>query len=222
VSARVGLAFEHVAFDLDGTLIDSRADLAGSVNHVMRELALPEVEPVTLYGYVGHGARVLVQRALGPVHQEHLEAGVALFMAYYAEHLLDATRPYPGIVAALEALGARGAVLSVLTNKPAALSVAILDGLGLRSRFVEVIGGDSLPVRKPDPRGLDHLRMRTGTARERTLLVGDSPIDVQTARAAGTGFCGVAWGIGPDALRAADPERLIASPAELVPVVERG
>jgi phosphoglycolate phosphatase len=217
-----GRAFEHVAFDLDGTLVDSRADLAGAVNHVMRELALPEVDPRTLYGYVGHGARVLVERALGPAHQRHLAAGVAYFMAYYAEHLLDATRPYPGMVEALDALAARGVALSVLTNKPAALSLAILDGLGLRSRFVDVVGGDSLPVRKPDPRGLDHLRTRTGTARERTLLVGDSPIDLETARAAGTGFCGVAWGIAPEALRAAGPERLVGSPAELVSVVEQG
>jgi phosphoglycolate phosphatase len=216
------LAFEHVAFDLDGTLVDSRADLAAAVNYVMRRLGLPEVPPPRLYTYVGEGARVLVERALGPAHRDRLEEGVALFMPWYAEHLLDATRPYPGMVEALAALAERGAALSVLTNKPVAMSRAILDGLGLSARFVDVIGGDSLPTRKPDPAGLKRLRAATGTARDRMLLVGDSAIDVRTARAGGVAFCGVAWGLAPDALRAAAPERTIAHPAELVAVVERG
>ncbi|HZP43829.1 MAG TPA: HAD-IA family hydrolase [Candidatus Binatia bacterium] len=216
------LAFEHVAFDLDGTLVDSRADLAAAVNYVMRRLGLPEVPPPRLYTYVGEGARVLVERALGPAHRDRLEEGVALFMPWYAEHLLDATRPYPGMVEALAALAERGAALSVLTNKPVAMSRAILDGLGLSARFVDVIGGDSLPTRKPDPAGLERLRAATGTARDRMLLVGDSAIDVRTARAGGVAFCGVAWGLAPDALRAAAPERTIAHPAELVAVVERG
>jgi phosphoglycolate phosphatase len=212
-------AYEHVAFDLDGTLVDSRADLAGSVNHVLRRLRLPELDPETLYGYVGEGARVLVQRALGAAHQDRLEEAVGLFLAHYGEHLLDATRTYPGVVEALAGLGARGAALSVLTNKPERLSRAILDGLGLASRFVAIVGGDSLPTRKPDPAGLHHLRALTGTAADRTLLVGDSGIDVATARAAGTGFCGVAWGLVPDALRAAVPGPLIAHPADLLDVV---
>jgi phosphoglycolate phosphatase len=99
------------------------------------------------------------------------------------------------------------------------MSRAILDGLGLSPRFVAVIGGDSLPTRKPDPAGLHHLRGLTATPADRTLLVGDSAIDVATARAAGTGFCGVAWGLVPDALRAAAPGPLIDHPAELVRVV---
>jgi phosphoglycolate phosphatase len=222
VTTSRGLAYEHVAFDLDGTLIDSRADLAAAVNHVMRALALPELPPPTLYAYVGEGARVLVERALGPAHQDRLEEGVALFMVYYGAHLLDATRPYPGMVEALAALAGRRAALSVLTNKPVAMSRTILAGLGLLPRFVDVVGGDSLPTRKPDPAGLYHLRALTGTARERTLLVGDSGIDVRTARAAGVGFCGVAWGLSPEGLAAAGPERVIAEPAELLAVVERG
>lgn len=219
MTAPRGLVYEHVAFDLDGTLIDSRADLAGAVNHVMRTLDLPELPPPTLYRYVGEGARVLVQRALGPAHQDRLEEGVALFMAYYGEHLLDATCPYPGMVETLTALAERRAALSVLTNKPVGMSRAILTGLGLLPRFVDVIGGDSLPTRKPDPAGLDHLRALTGTARERTLLVGDSGIDVRTAHAGGVGFCGVAWGLSPDGLEAAAPERVIADPAELLEIV---
>jgi phosphoglycolate phosphatase len=216
------VAFAHVALDLDGTLIDSRHDLASSVNHVLRTMGLPEQARETLYGYVGGGARVLVERALGPARGARVEEGVALFMDYYGAHLLDATVPYPGMVELLDALAARGVALSVLTNKPLGLSRAILDGLALTPRFVGVIGGDSLPVRKPDPAGLDHLRGLSGTPRERTLLVGDSGIDVATARAGGVAFCGVAWGLSPEALVAAAPERIVQNAGALLTVVERG
>ncbi len=220
MSPRVALVYEHVAFDLDGTLIDSRADLSAAVNHVLRRLGLAELPPATLYRYVGDGARVLVERALGSDHQDRLEAGVETFMAYYAAHLLDATRPYPGVEDALAALAARGVACSVLTNKPEAMSRAILTGLGLAARFVAILGGDSLPARKPDPAGLEQLRALTATARERMLLVGDSGIDLRTARAGGVAFCGVAWGLAPEALAAARPERIIAHPRELVALVE--
>lgn len=214
--------FDHVAFDLDGTLIDSRADLASSVNHVLRTMRLPELAPETLYGYVGEGARVLVERALGPEREARFDEGVALFMDYYGEHLLDATVPYPGMVDLLDAAAARGVALSVLTNKPIGLTRGILDGLALTPRLVGVIGGDSLPVRKPDPAGLDALRRVTGTPRERALLVGDSGIDVATARAGGVAFCGVGWGLSPEALLAAGPERIVHDAVELLAVIERG
>jgi len=110
----------------------------------------------------------------------------------------------------------------VLTNKPEAMSRAILTGLGLAARFVAILGGDSLPVRKPDPTGLEQLRALTGTARERMLLVGDSGIDLRTARAGGVAFCGVAWGLAPEALAEAGAGRIIAHPRELVAVVEGG
>jgi phosphoglycolate phosphatase len=219
VTAPRGIAHEHVAFDLDGTLVDSRADLAAAVNHVLRELGRPEIDPVTVYGYVGDGARVLVQRALGDVSAAEVDAGVAAFMEYYGAHLLDATRPYPGMREVLDALMALGVRCSVLTNKPACLSTAIVDGLGLAAHFVAVVGGDSLPTRKPDPAGLEHLRRLTGTVPSRMLLVGDSSVDVQTAEAAGVAFCGVAWGLVPENLRAARPERIIAEPRELLAVV---
>ena len=214
--------YEHLVFDLDGTLVDSRADLAAAVNYVLRSLGLPELLPPTVYGYVGDGARALIERALGPAHGDQVPAGLAAFMDYYGAHLLDATRPYPGMVEALGVLGARGVTLSVLTNKPVAMSRAILEGLGLADRFLDVVGGDSLPVRKPDPAGLERLRALTVTARERMLLVGDSGIDLRTARAGGVAFCGVAWGLAPEALEAARPERIIAHPRELVALVEGG
>jgi phosphoglycolate phosphatase len=183
---------------------------------VLATLGRPPLPPETLYRYVGDGARVLVERALGAAEPVQVECGVATFMEFYGVHLLDATRPYPGIENALAALAERGATLSVLTNKPEGLSRAILDGLGLTPRFMAVIGGDSLPVRKPDPAGLELVRSRTGTTRDRVLLVGDSRVDMDTARNAGVAFCGVAWGIVPDALRAARPERIVDHPADIV------
>lgn len=216
------MVYEHVSFDLDGTLVDSRADLAAATNHVLERLGLPLLAPATLYRYVGEGARVLVQRALGPARQPLLDEGVTDFLRYYEKHLLDETRPYPGIVDTLDALANRGVVLSVLTNKVEALSRAILDGLGLTAHFLDIVGGDSLAVRKPDPAGLERLRRRSRTPRERMLLVGDSSIDVRTGRAAGIAVCGVEWGLAPDTLVAEPPDRMIAHPSELVPIVERG
>jgi phosphoglycolate phosphatase len=209
-----------VAFDLDGTLIDSRADLAAAVNYVLRTLTLPELPPATLYRYVGEGARTLIERAVGPAHQERVTEALRAFLAYYGDHLLDATQAYPGIADMLTNLGERGVVLSVLSNKPVAMSRAIVEGLGLGSHFVDVLGGDSLPTRKPDPAGLEMLRARTATSQERMLLVGDSGIDVRTARAAHVPFVGVTWGLTPDSLLAAAPDQLIDHPAELVALVD--
>jgi len=211
--------YRHVAFDLDGTLIDSRADIAAGVNHVLRSFDLAEIDVATVSQYVGEGARVLIERALGPGRQALVERGFEHFVVYYDRHLLDATRPYPGIPEALAALADDGVALSVLTNKPVAMTRSILAGLGLAPRFVAVLGGDSLPVRKPDPTGLAQLRALTATPREQMLLVGDSDIDVRTARAAHVAFCGVTWGFGSYAVRAANAEHLIDHPEELVALV---
>jgi phosphoglycolate phosphatase len=216
------MIYEHVVLDLDGTLIDSRADLAQAVNHVRRMFRLPELSLGTVTGYIGEGARRLVQRALGLEHENRLEDGLKLFIEYYSAHLLDHTRLYPGIAATLRELAQRGVVLSVLSNKPEAMSRAILDGLGALSVFRAVLGGDSLSDRKPDPTGLEHLRNLTGTPLESMLVVGDSLIDLRTARAAGIDFCGVAWGFGVEGLRAAGAQQIIDEPAELLTIVESG
>ena len=215
-------AFRHVVFDLDGTLVDSRADLVSATNVVLRSFDLPEIDPTTVYSYVGDGARALVERALGTARAPRAEEGVRRFLAYYRVHLLDETRPYPGIEPMLEALAARSVTLSVLTNKPADLSRRILDGLGLAHWFHAVVGGDSLPTRKPDPAGLLGLLAASGTPCAAGLLVGDSPVDLETAQAAGTAFCGVTWGLAPERLRACAPPITIDEAAAVVPLVERG
>jgi phosphoglycolate phosphatase len=216
-----GPVYRHVSFDLDGTLVDSRADLAAAVNHVLGELGRPALPSERLQGFVGDGARQLVERALGTAAPAALvEHALARFLDRYGQHLLDTTRPYPGVRALLEALGMWSVALSVLTNKPEGMSRALLDGLGLARHFVAVVGGDSLPTRKPDPAGVEHLLPLGGTSREEMLLVGDSGIDVRTARAAGIAFCGVAWGLCPDGMWAEAPERVIDDPADLLHVVD--
>jgi len=218
-----GPAFTHVVFDLDGTLVDSAADLVAATNNVLASFALPEVDEATLRTYVGDGAHTLVARALGPAHATHVEEGVRRFLVYYRQHLLDATRPYPGIEALLAGLHARAVRLSVVTNKAEALSRPILEGLGLMRWIDTLVGGDSLPTRKPDPAGLERVLARAGTPRAEALMVGDSPIDRDTARAAAVAFCGVAWGFASGLLTdAGSPSPLVADAAALGALVEGG
>lgn len=212
--------YRHVCFDLDGTLVDSRADLASAMNHVLRSLGRAPLSPEALHSFVGEGARRLVEQSLGKAPPALVDAALARFMERYAAHLLDATVPYPGIVAMLDGLASRGLVLSILTNKPEAMSRAIVAGLGLASRFLAVVGGDSLPTRKPATAGVDWLLAAGGTRRDELLLVGDSGIDVRTAAAAGVAFCGVSWGLTRDGMLAEGPERVIDAPAQLLDVVD--
>jgi phosphoglycolate phosphatase len=218
-----GPAFAHVVFDLDGTLVDSAADLVAATNHVLQSFALPDVDGATLRTYVGDGARTLVARALGPAHAARVDEGVERFLAYYRRHLLDATRPYPGIGALLADLHARAIRVSVVTNKAEALSRPILEGLGLMRWIDALVGGDSLPTRKPDPAGLTSVLARTGTRRDAALMVGDSPIDRETAQAAGVAFCGVGWGFASRELaEELPPALLVADVAALRGLVEGG
>jgi phosphoglycolate phosphatase len=211
-------AFKHVVFDLDGTLVDSLDDLTAAVNHVLASFGQPVLSAGMLAGFVGDGARKLVERALAHAAPDRVDAGLARFVAYYDVHLLDRTRAYPGVGEMLVTLRAAGLACSVLTNKPVAMSRAILEGLGLLGSFAEVLGGDSRPARKPDPDGLLHLARLADALPSQILLVGDSAVDVRTARAAGAGFCGVSWGLAPDRLRAERPDRIVDHPRDVVAV----
>jgi phosphoglycolate phosphatase len=216
-------AYDHVVFDLDGTLADTRDDLADAVNHVLRTLRLPVLPSETICQYIGEGARVLVARALGSEQQNRIEEALALFLPYYAAHLLERTTAYPGVPQVVFTLHERGVTLSLLSNKPEKMSRSILDGLGILPAFSIVLGADSLPARKPDPCGIERLLGQTGTPRERMLLVGDSTIDLETARAAQIAFCGVAWGIRPgELLRTPGVPRVIHQADELLAFVEGG
>lgn len=213
--------YDHVVFDLDGTLVDSRADLVAAVNHALGEMGLAALPFDTVCAYIGEGAHRLLEQSLGSAADSRVDEAVRRFLPYYGAHLLDRTVPYPGIPETLSALARAGALLSVATNKPEAMSRAILDGLGLASCFRAVVGPDTVGARKPDPAALRRVMESCGSAPEQTLFVGDSGIDVATARAAQVDFCGVAWGIRPHELRAAGA-RIVAAPAELLDVVRCG
>lgn len=192
-----------VVFDLDGTLIDSRRDLADSANALIEERGGRALPVETITAMVGEGAAVLVRRALTAAALNPDDASaLARFLELYDERLLVHTRPYAGIPEALDGIG-QGATLAVLTNKPQRHSEAVLRGLDLSDRFTWIIGGDTPFGRKPSPGGLLELVRRADAAIERTILVGDSAIDLRTARAAGSRLCIVRYGFG---FRFAEPE----------------
>jgi phosphoglycolate phosphatase len=216
------IRFRVVLFDLDGTLLDTHADLAASTNHVRATFGLPPLAVKEVERLVGHGARVLVERALGAERSALFDEGVRRFLAHYDEHCLDATAPYPGIVDLFDSLAPLGVRFAVLTNKPERLTRKILDGLDLLRRMGAVVGGDTFPERKPHPRGAAHVLEVFRASPSHALLVGDSPVDVETARAARTGFCGVLWGFDPEGLRATGVDLLVPDAAELDRVIRGG
>ncbi len=218
----MSLAFRHLVFDLDGTLVDTKDDIAEAVNVTLERLGLPRQEPRILWSYVGDGARVTLQRALGAEHADLLDDGFAIFLPWYRAHLLDRSALYPGLDAVIERLAADGVVFSVVSNKLAEMSAAIIAGLGLAARFPRVIGGDSLPTQKPNPTGLRSVMTAAGIAPEATLMIGDSAIDVATGKNAGVATCGVLWGFMGSAVADAGADVLITTPAELEPIARRG
>jgi len=193
-------------FDLDGTLIDSKLDLVNSVNFMMREMQREVLPLATVAGYIGHGAPRLVADALGPDGTEaDRKRGLEVFLAHYSEHNLDATRAYPGVVEGLDALQDRP--MAVLTNKPVKMSVEILEALGLRKYFRAIYGGDSFEKKKPDPAGALAILKNLGAPPHESAMVGDSGVDIQTARNAGMFAIAVNYGFGQHD-RQADPADL--------------
>lgn len=215
------MSFDAILFDLDGTLIDSRRDIARSVNHALTALGRPEQAVEVLATYIGDGVRVLMERAFATSDAAVIEPAIALWRPHYLEHCLDATRLYDGIADLLDAL--RDTPLGVVSNKPVAPSEVILAGLGIRARFAVVVGGDSCSARKPDPAPLLFAVGRMGACGGRVLMVGDSANDVEAARRAGYASCGVLWGIGgEEEVRGARPDCLAWTPAEVVRVAGGG
>jgi phosphoglycolate phosphatase len=173
-----------LVFDLDGTLIDSKLDLALSVNAAIEHMGRAPLAHDTIYGYVGDGAPLLLRRALGEsVTDAEVEAGLAFFLSYYRAHMLDNTVTYPGVREGLELL--RHHAMAVLTNKPVRFSQRILDGLGLAAYFQCVYGGNSFQTKKPDPLGANAVLRELRTAPVEAMMVGDSDVNMRTARNAG-------------------------------------
>jgi phosphoglycolate phosphatase len=185
---------DALVFDLDGTLIDSRRDITTAINRMRAGLELPPLALEQVITMVGEGARLLVERALGPgFSPDEIDRALETYLGYYQDVCLETTRTYPGVDVMLAELGRRYP-LALLSNKGEALSRRILDGLGLTAHFREILAGDSLPTRKPDPAGLHILAGRLDVPIQRLLLVGDTWVDAETARNAGCLFALVEWG----------------------------
>jgi phosphoglycolate phosphatase len=207
-------------FDLDGTLIDSKLDLVHSVNAARGLMNLPPISEGLVSSYVGNGAPVLMRRALGREASEaDVQRGLEFFLKYYRAHMLDNTRLYPGVRDALDRLREAGEKMAVLTNKPVRFSRSLVEGLGLAGHFFQVYGGNSFEQKKPDPIGIERLLTESGAPRERTIMVGDSGVDVQTARNAKVQACGVSYGFQPEAFVEYPPDLLVNDMGELVDYV---
>lgn len=203
-------------FDLDGTLIDSATDLAVSMNATREHFGLPAIDPALIYSYVGNGAAVLVQRAMGGnVSEERLADASKFFLQFYRAHALEHTKLYPGVREMIKDVSQAGHQLAVLTNKPVQISRDIVASLGLARHFIQIYGGDSFPAKKPDPAGVEALIKQTHSTPADTLLIGDSSVDIKTARNAGVRSCGVLWGFQPESFESDPPDLLIRDPREL-------
>jgi phosphoglycolate phosphatase len=208
-------------FDLDGTLIDSKLDLALSVNAARAHMGLEPLEHEEIFGYVGQGAPMLIRQSLGDrATNENVEIALKYFLEYYRDHMLDNTVTYPGVREALAELDGRSAAgaalqMAVLTNKPVRFSRMILEGLGLSRYFAYVYGGNSFERKKPDPVGVEVLLRDFGRTPQEALMVGDSEIDILTARNAGIWACGVTYGLGSHHLAQHPPDLLVNNLEEL-------
>ena len=206
-------------FDLDGTLIDSKLDLANSINAMLQHMGRAQLSHETIYSLVGNGAPVLVRRALGPaVTDAEADQGLAFFLSYYRTHMLDNTVTYPGVREGLQLLERHP--MAVLTNKPLRFSQSILDGLGLAQYFRFVYGGNSFERKKPDPMGVETLLRDLAASPREAMIVGDSEVDVRTARNAGIWACGVSYGLGTEGLRIHPPDIIVDSLTQLPAYLE--
>ena len=218
-----------LVFDLDGTLIDSAQDLCNSVNATLNHFEHGPLADPLIASFVGNGVQVLVRRSLAAadgiapeaVDEKLLADALEYFVAYYREHKLDFTYAYEGVVEALAALralhdapGGLTRKMAVLTNKPVNPARGICAGLGLADYFLHIYGGNSFPTKKPDPLGLRSLMEETGATPDETVMIGDSKVDVETARNAGVWSLGCDFGFGPRNLMENPPDVLVDSPAE--------
>jgi phosphoglycolate phosphatase len=176
-----------MVFDLDGTLVTSGKDIAASVNHTLQVLELPGIEERIILEYIGDGVKKLIERSLGPLAHVRFEQALAIFSKHYDEHMLDNTMLYPGVVGVLVHFQDKKKV--VLTNKRHRFAAAMCDALKLTQYFDEVVGADSTPYIKPDPRMIVSLLRRFDTKPDRAVIIGDGVNDILLAKHAGILSC---------------------------------
>jgi phosphoglycolate phosphatase len=205
-------------FDLDGTLIESKWDIALSVNLTLAELGLPERSLEEIFGFVGDGVKRLLRLAVGEAHEDRYEQALKVFRGHYLEHCLDRTVFYPGIEPMLRHF--TGKEKAVATNKSIEYTRVILNGLGAH-HFPVVVGGDNGFGLKPEPGMLLHIIKQVGAAPERTVLIGDSTNDINGGHNAGIRVCAVGYGMGNRAkMEACQPEWFIERPEQLMEIFE--
>ena len=206
-----------IIFDLDGTLVDTAPDLIATLNVILSREGLPAVPEDEARSLIGRGARHMLERGLALAGRpgDDLDRLYGDFIAYYADHLADVSRPFPGVEAALDALAGRGCTFAVCTNKLEFLSVRLLNSLGLAGRFVTICGQDTFGVGKPDAKPLLETIAAAGGSAERAILVGDSATDIRCARAANVRVIAVAYGYADVPVAQLEPDRVIAHFDEL-------
>ncbi len=197
-------------FDLDGTLIDSRLDLAHSVNATRVHMGLQPIDHPLIYSYVGNGAPVLIQKAMGPdATESEVETALAFFLDYYRNHAVDYTVLYPGVRESLDRLKGAGMTLAVLTNKPVGITHHIMEYFGISDMMFRIYGGNSFDQKKPNPVGIHTIRAEARADLTETWMIGDSSVDILTARNAGVPSCGVTYGFQPETLLEVRPDLLV-------------
>ncbi len=209
-------------FDFDGTLADTWRDIATALNRTLRETDLPAVTGPEVRYWIGDGALKLLERAVPEERrsQDFVDDLYERFRVHYDGCCLETTETYAGIVECLDALG--DAALAVLSNKPVRFLERVIDGLGLKSYFRVVIGGDTLEARKPDAQVVEHLLERVDVQPTGIWMVGDSAVDVETGKRAGAHTIGCGWGLrGREELRRAGVDHLVESPREIPPLILR-
>ena len=205
-------------FDLDGTLIDSKMDLVNSVNAMLRETHRSEQPTELVASYVGHGAPQLIASVLGPASaEEERTQALTIFLAHYQQQKLKHTRPYAGVVEGLRILA--GYPMVVLSNKPSQMSIEIIQGLNLANYFRGIYGGDSFDKKKPDPGGALAVLQQLGVTPAESAMIGDSDVDIQTARNAGMLAVGVTYGFGKHNPQLCPPDLYVDNLTELLPLV---
>ena len=211
-------SFQLLVFDFDGTLVDTKRDIADAVNRMLEELELRALDRETLYTFIGKGVNHLIAQSVQGTKYNDLSRATDIFMRYYEVHLMDHTRLFPNCRETLEHFAHKEN--TILSNKPTRFITRILDELDCRTPFSTIIGGDSMPEKKPDPGGLLHILEQHKTRPQDALMIGDSLVDVETGKRAGVKTCGVTYGhAGRKALETAQADWIIDDLLELKQLV---
>ncbi|MGE0171925.1 MAG: HAD family hydrolase [Oligoflexales bacterium] len=212
------LKVEILIFDLDGTLVDSKTDIANAMNATLTSLGLTPAPISEIEKFVGVGVASMIPHKLGPTNSLVAKA-IALYEDTYAASLVDFTRPYPGVTEVLEHFRAKPKI--VLTNKATRFVNPILEGLGIRDHFSQAHGAQCLPYRKPDPRTIQDICTHHGVSVQDAVIIGDTEVDIATGKAAGCRTCAVSYGYGDlPKMRSMNPDLFVDDLREIIPVLK--